>query len=234
MNGAVIQRLIFSRGEFNLEIEKVEIQPGEVLGVMGKSGSGKTSLLQAISGFLSVSSGSIQVNGKEIGVLPPEKRGAVLVFQKPWLFEHQTVLENVCFGLKLQGKSKKECSDLAQQWLVKMEISHLENKRAWEISGGEAQRVALARAMAVHFPLILLDEPFSALDAPLRQGLRKLLKELISESKACGILVSHDWKDIQELAERVLVLSGGRVLALEKVSQIQNHSNAEVRAICAD
>lgn len=234
MSGVSIKKISISRGDFSLDLGQLDIKPGEILGVMGKSGSGKTSFLQALSGFVPIRSGSIQVKEVEITGLPPEKRKIALVFQKPWLFEHQTVLENVLFGVKIQGDSKEKCVAAARQWLAKMEISHLENKRVWEISGGEAQRVALARAMAVQFPLVLLDEPFSALDAPLRHGLRKLVKEIITESKTCAILVSHDWKDIQDLAQRVLVLSAGKVLALENVSDIRKHPNPEVLAICAD
>jgi len=233
MKGLKIEKLQVERKSFRLNIGPLEIQPGEVLGVMGKSGSGKTSFLHAIAGFIP-SQSIIRVDNHEIQDLPPEKRRTAIVFQKPWLFEHLSILENISFGLKIQGASKLNGESQAREWLSKMEISHLEKKRTWEVSGGEAQRVALARAMAVQFPLLLLDEPFSALDAPLRQGLRKLVKGLVSESQSCAILVSHDWKDIKEVSSRVLVLAEGKVLALEEVSKMKEHSDSEVRAICGE
>lgn len=234
MNQVLVENLEVDRSAFKLELKNLTIDAGQILGVMGQSGSGKSTLLQAIAGFVPIQCGSIKVFGKEIAHLAPEKRRVSLVFQKPWLFENKTVSENISFGLELQGYSKKDRKKISDEWLEKMEIQELGNRRAWEVSGGQAQRVALARAMAVKFPLLLLDEPFSALDAPLKKGLRNLLKQLIRESGFCAIFVSHDWKDIEEVCDRVLILAEGKTLAYEKSTDLKQSNNSYVKAICED
>jgi ABC-type sulfate/molybdate transport systems ATPase subunit len=234
MNQVLIENLAVNRAGFHLSLERLGIESGEVLGVMGQSGSGKSTLLQALAGFVPLVSGTIKVFGNEISQLAPEKRKVSLVFQKPWLFENQTVLENISFGMKLQGLKKKEFQKTAEEWLRKMEIEELKDRRAWEISGGQAQRVALARAMAVNFPLLLLDEPFSALDSPLKKGLRKLVKQLVRDSGFCAVLVSHDWRDIEEVCHKVLILGEGKGLAYGTVHEVKQNSNPQVRAICED
>jgi ABC-type Fe3+/spermidine/putrescine transport system ATPase subunit len=217
-----------------LQLDALQIQPGEILGVMGKSGSGKTSLLHSIAGFFPIKEGQVSVFGREISRLDPEKRKVALVFQKPWLFEHQTVIENIFFGLKLQGVSKEECIRQAEDWLKKMEIPELRDRKVWELSGGQAQRVSLARALAVGFPLLLLDEPFSALDAPLRKGLRALVRRLVKESGKSAILVSHDWRDIEEAADSVLILDSGRKVAWGTLEEIKASTDSRVKAICEE
>lgn len=234
MNQVLVKNLQVNRSGFKLSAKDFSIEAGEILGVMGTSGSGKSTLLQALAGFVPIENGSINVFGREISQLPPEKRQVSLVFQKPWLFENQTVEENIQFGLRLQGYSKKECQKISHEWLQKMEISELGSRRAWEVSGGQAQRVALARAMAVNFPLLLLDEPFSALDSLLKRGLRTLTRQLVRESRYCAILVSHDWRDMEEVCDSVLVLSDGRPIAYEKTVDLRRSTNPIVQAICED
>lgn len=234
MNNVLLKNLQAKRSGFSLNLERLDIESGEIVGVMGQSGSGKSTLLQALAGFVPLQSGAIEVFGNEISQLAPEKRKVSLVFQKPWLFENQTVLENISFGLKLQGLAKREVQEQAEQWLRKMEIEELKDRRAWEISGGQAQRVALARAMAVNFPLLLLDEPFSALDSPLKKGLRKIVRELARDSGFCGVLVSHDWRDIEEVCNKVLVLAEGKVCAYGTVRDLKQNPDPLVRAICED
>jgi|688.fasta_scaffold130032_2 ABC-type Fe3+/spermidine/putrescine transport system ATPase subunit len=229
-----ISNLLLERGTFQLQLDALQIQPGEILGVMGKSGSGKTSLLHSIAGFFPIKEGQVSVFGREISRLDPEKRKVALVFQKPWLFEHQTVIENIFFGLKLQGVSKEECIRQAEDWLKKMEIPELRDRKVWELSGGQAQRVSLARALAVGFPLLLLDEPFSALDAPLRKGLRALVRRLVKESGKSAILVSHDWRDIEEAADSVLILDSGRKVAWGTLEEIKASTDSRVKAICEE
>jgi len=229
-----ISNLLLERGTFQLQLDALQIQQGEILGVMGKSGSGKTSLLHSIAGFFPIKEGQVSVFGREISRLDPEKRNVALVFQKPWLFEHQTVIENIFFGLKLQGVSKEECIRQAEDWLKKMEIPELRDRKVWELSGGQAQRVSLARALAVGFPLLLLDEPFSALDAPLRKGLRALVRRLVKESGKSAILVSHDWRDIEEAADSVLILDSGRKVAWGSLREIKASTDSRVKAICEE
>ncbi|NBT58030.1 ATP-binding cassette domain-containing protein [bacterium] len=234
MNQVLIENLKVNRGCFKLSLDRIALNPGEVLGVMGPSGSGKSTLLQAVAGFVPIDAGSIKVSGREVSQLSPEKRKISLVFQRPWLFENQSVLQNVAFGLQLQGYGKKECQKISGEWLEKMEISDLGSRRAWEISGGQAQRVALARALAVQFPLILLDEPFSALDRPLKREMRKLLKSVIQGSGFCAIFVGHDWRDIEEVSDQVLILEEGTPVAFERTCDLKTHPHPLVKAICGD
>ncbi|NBX93216.1 MAG: ABC transporter ATP-binding protein [Proteobacteria bacterium] len=234
MSEVVISKLQVERKSFALEISSLKLGAGKILGVMGKSGSGKTTLLHAIAGFVSLKYGDVDVFGIRVSELPPEKRKIALVFQKPWLFEHQTVLENVCFGLKLQSLSRSKCEEQARFWLKRMEIESLEKRKIWELSGGQAQRVSLARAMAVKFPLLLLDEPFSALDSPLRKDLRNLLKQIVQESKSCAILVTHDWRDIEGTSDQVLILDQGKELAFGSPEEIRKNPNSRIKAICED
>lgn len=229
-----ISNLFLEKGTFRLQLDSLRIKQGDILGVMGKSGSGKTSLLHSIAGFVPIKEGQVSVFGKEISQLAPEKRKVSLVFQKPWLFENQTVIENIFFGLKLQGVSKEECIRQAEDWLKKMEIAELRDRKVWELSGGQAQRVSLARALAVGFPLLLLDEPFSALDASLRKGLRALVRRLVKESGTSAILVSHDWRDMEEVADSVLILESGKKLAWGTVKDIQASTDPRVKAICEE
>lgn len=227
-----INQLKVRQGAFELSIPELRIEAGQILGVMGKSGAGKTTFLHALMGFLPIISGEIEVREQSVGSLPTEKRGIALMFQKPWLFEHQTVIENVGFGLAIQGIPKEVRLSRARDWLHKMRIADLEERKAWEVSGGQAQRVALARAMAVGFPLLLLDEPFSAVEAPLRKDLRKLVKDLIEESQKAAIVVSHDWRDLEELAAHIIVLDRGEVIANEIPQKLKTHPDLKIRSIC--
>lgn len=230
MNELVVNQLEVALDNFRLRVDSVKISQGKVLGVMGKSGAGKSTFLQAIAGFVPLISGKVTVSGTEITDLPPEERKVSLVFQRPWLFENRDVLRNVSFGLELQ-KDKSDYISRAREWLQKMEIGDLEVRRTWEISGGQAQRVALARALAVEFPVLLLDEPFSALDAPLRKELRKALLELIRQNGIYTIMVSHDPRDMEQLSDKVIVFDAGRIVAEGTCADLKNHAEPSIRAI---
>lgn len=191
----VIQNLKVRRGGFQLEVPHLSLAEGEILGVSGASGSGKSTLLEAVAGFLPVEQGDILIDGKNLLPLPPEKRRIAMVFQKSYLFSNLTVLENVAFSYRVKGMARKERELKAMQWLERLAVSSLAGRRIHEISGGQAQRVALARALATQFPVLLLDEPFSALDADLRADIRILVSRLVVEEKIACVLVSHDPKD---------------------------------------
>lgn len=231
MSKLVVQDLKVQQGTFWVEIKHLEVHAGQVLGIMGSSGSGKTTLLNSIAGFVPLTSGRIYVSDREIQSLNPEKRKVSVVFQQPYLFENRNVLENICFGLRLQKVSQREAEQLARYWLEKMEIPDLADRATWQLSGGQAQRVALARALAVKFPVILLDEPFSSLDAPVKKGLRKLFGELVKELQICAVLVSHDWRDFDGLAERVAILKDGKCVLIDTLENIKKDSREEIRAI---
>lgn len=234
MDKIVIKDLLIKRSSFEVGPCTLQLSPGEILGVMGKSGSGKSSLLQGIAGFIPLSQGSIQVDGKELRFLPPEERKISMVFQKPWIFENMNVIENVEFGLKIQKMTAQEAKKVALDWLRKLEVDDLAQRKAWEISGGQAQRVAIARSLAVAFPLVLLDEPFSALDIALRRELRKLIKQLIRESERCAFFVSHHWKDLREVSDKVILLHEGKIIAYGRVSEIEQSKDPLVREVSSE
>lgn len=234
MDKVIVRDLVIDRETFQLGECGFQLAPGEVLGVMGKSGSGKTSLLLALGGFIPLSRGNIVVEGRELKHVRPERRRISMVFQKPWIFENMNVIENVEFGLKIQGKTSREARENALNWLNKLEIGDLAQRKAWEVSGGQAQRVVIARALAVGFPLTLLDEPFSALDGTLRRELRKNIRQLILESGNCAVFVSHQWKDIKETADKVLILRSGKPIFYGRVSDIDQSTDPFVREVSLD
>lgn len=204
----VIENLKVHRGDFTLEVPRLTVEKGECLGISGQSGSGKSTLLEAVAGFLPVASGDILVDGKSLLALPPEKRRVAMVFQKSFLFANMTVLENVAFAFRVRGMKTKVREAKAAGWLERLKIGELSGRRAHEISGGQAQRVALARALATEFPVLLLDEPFSALDSDLRGEIRELVAKLVAEEQIAGLMVSHDPKDFPG---RSVVVKDGRI-----------------------
>ena len=211
MGTLTIKNLRVGRDSFQIFVKNISVQSGSILGVVGKSGSGKSTLLNAIAGFETLSEGEIHFNDTNLSSLPPEQRRIAIVFQRPALFPHLTVLGNVCFGLKIKKQSESVQKELAIPWLKKLGIADLADRYPHSLSGGEAQRVAIARALVVGFPILLLDEPFSGLDVELKSGARKALKELVDELKLAAILVSHDPTDIEELADEVCTLEKGQI-----------------------
>jgi len=212
MNGALLKNLRLQRGGFEVRVDSLTLAPGTITGVLGASGSGKSSLLEALAGFVPLQAGEIWVQGQRIDGLVPERRRVALMFQRGSLFPHLNLEQNVAFGLAIGGMPVGERMALARGWLEKVGLGGMGARRASEVSEGQAQRVALARALAVQFPVLLLDEPFSALDENTKQALRPLVRELVSQENVSAILVSHDPQDIAAMASQVLVQSEGQVV----------------------
>ena len=185
---------------------------GEVLSLLGPSGCGKTTLMKAIAGILPVEKGTIMLDGEDITDRPIHKRGTVIVFQDMRLFPHMTVADNVAFPLKMQGMNKKKRLEQAHSLLEKVQMGGYENRLPSELSGGQQQRVALARALASQPRLLLLDEPFSALDENLREDMRRLVLELRREFGMTVLLVTHDREEALSMSDRVAVMFGGKLL----------------------
>ncbi|MFT3822113.1 MAG: ABC transporter ATP-binding protein [Rubrivivax sp.] len=189
----------------------LDIAPGELIALLGPSGCGKTTLLRIIAGFLTPSTGSVLVDGQAIGAMPPNLRNIGIVFQNYALFPHMTVLQNVCYGPRAKRIPKQQCVDQAQEMLrlVKMEL--FAGRYPAELSGGQQQRVALARAFAIEPKILLLDEPFSALDKNLRLDMQIEVKELLKHYGITSIIVTHDQEEALSMADRIVVLNQGRV-----------------------
>lgn len=196
----------------------LDIVDGELLALLGPSGSGKTTLLRMIAGLESIDSNDVgeilfnheNVINKQIG-----DRGIGFVFQHYALFRHMTVFENIAFGLRVKPKKERLPNDEINKRVTKLleliQLSGFANRFPWQLSGGQRQRVALARALAVAPKVLLLDEPFGALDAQVRADLRKWLKELQEELGITTILVTHDQEEALEVADRIVVISKGKI-----------------------
>ena len=208
----------------------IECLPGELHALVGPSGSGKTTALRAIAGLHINLIGRIECNGElwfnseKIGkpdvCLPPSKRSCGFLFQQYALFPHLSALSNVAISLKRQKTSSKKCNTIAMQWLERMNIPELANRMPRQLSGGEQQRVALARALAYQPKILLLDEPFSAIDTPTRHELYKTLANLRQDLNIPIILVTHDLREADLLADRITVIDEGIGLQTSTSNQL--------------
>lgn len=193
------------------------VGPTETVAVMGPNGAGKSTLLSVIAGLLRPDSGRGELNGRALFELsagrgtwtPPHHRGTALLAQEPLLFPHLTALDNVAFGPRSAGASRKEAKAEALRWLAEVEALDLQARRPAELSGGQAQRIAVARALAASPGLLLLDEPMAALDIHSAPLLRRLLKRVLAGRQA--IIITHDVLDALMLADRVVILENGRI-----------------------
>ena len=196
-----------------LEHLSLSVEEGEFLSLLGPSGCGKTTLMKAIAGLLPVE-GRILLDGADITGLPIHQRGTVIVFQDLRLFPHMTAVENVAFPLKMQGVPKARRLERARELLAKVQMAAFGNRKPGSLSGGQQQRVALARALAAQPKILLLDEPFSALDENLREEMRNLVLELQQEFSMTVILVTHDRGEALSMSHRVALMAQGRILQM--------------------
>ncbi len=197
----------------------------EFLALLGPSGSGKTTLLRVLAGLEIVDAGDIVVNGRSMAGVPARQRGVGFVFQHYALFRHMTVARNVAFGLEVMPRgrrpSAREIATRVQDLLDLMEIGELGGRYPEQISGGQRQRVALARALAIEPALLLLDEPFGALDAKVRKSLRVWLRQMHDRLGLTSIFVTHDQGEAMEIADRVAVLQRGRVVQIDTPARLK-------------
>lgn len=200
-----------------LDDVSLEVPEGSLTALLGPSGSGKTTLLRIIAGleFADPDSGRILFHGEDVAEVSAGKRGVGFVFQHYALFRHMTVAENIGFGLSVlpraQRPPKKEIRDRAMELLKLVRLEGLHNRRPSELSGGQRQRVALARALAIKPKVLLLDEPFGALDAQVRKELRRWLRQFHDEIGLTTLFVTHDQEEALELADQVVVMRNARI-----------------------
>ncbi len=194
-----------------LEKLSLAVEPGELVALLGPSGCGKTTALKVVAGLLRPTAGDVRVDGRSVVGTPPERREAAMVFQKPLLFPHMGVTENVGFGLRMRGARKEEAGRKADEALRRVRMEGFAGRSPGELSGGQQQRVALARALVTEPRLLLLDEPFSALDANLREEMRDLVLRLQREGGHTTVFVTHDQEEAVVLADRIALIFDGRL-----------------------
>ena len=188
-----------------------EVPSGSLTALLGPSGSGKSTLLRAIAGLDLPDTGTITINGRDVTHIPPQRRGIGFVFQHYAAFKHLTVRDNVAFGLKIRKKPKTEIKEKVDNLLEVVGLSGFQTRYPNQLSGGQRQRMALARALAVDPEVLLLDEPFGALDAKVREDLRAWLRRLHDEVHVTTVLVTHDQAEALDVADRIAVLNKGRI-----------------------
>ncbi|MBC8099151.1 MAG: ABC transporter ATP-binding protein, partial [Armatimonadetes bacterium] len=193
--------------DINLKIEQ-----GEFFVLLGPSGSGKSTLLRMIAGLTSMDGGRIALNGRDVSKLRPQQRGTGFVFQNYSLFQHMTAAQNIAFGLDIKKVAAAESTKRVQEMLDLIGLSDMGNRMPAQLSGGQQQRVAVARALAPRPDVLLLDEPFGALDVKIRTQLRQNLREIQRRLNVTAILVTHDQDEAFELADRIGVMEGGTLL----------------------
>lgn len=212
----VIENISKTFGNFQaLSPLSLDIHEGEMIGLLGPSGSGKTTLLRIIAGLEGADTGRIQFGDRDVTNLHVRDRRVGFVFQNYALFRHMTVADNVAFGLDVLPRKEKpsaeEIKKRVQHLLEMVQLSHLANRYPSQLSGGQKQRIALARALATEPEVLLLDEPFGALDAKVRKELRRWLRNLHDELNFTSVFVTHDQEEALELSDRVVVMSNGRI-----------------------
>jgi len=204
----------------------LEIPSGELVALLGPSGSGKTTLLRVIAGLEFADSGSVQFDGRDISDRTARERRVGFVFQHYALFRHMTVFENIAFGLRVRPResrpSKKQITAKVHELLKLIQLDTLAQRYPSQLSGGQRQRVALARALAVEPSVLLLDEPFGALDAKVRLELRRWLRQLHDEIHITSVFVTHDQEEALEVADRVVVMNQGRIEQIGSPEEVYN------------
>jgi len=188
-----------------------EAKPGELVALLGASGCGKTTVLKVVAGLLPLSRGTVEFEGVSVRPIPPERRRAAMVFQKPLLFPYLSVAENIGFSLKMKKAAPGEIALRVEQALIDVKLEGLGSRKPNQLSGGQEQRVALARALVSDPKILLLDEPFSALDENLRQEMRLLLKSIHRKLGITTVFVTHDQNEAASIAHRIVFMQHGRM-----------------------
>ena len=199
------------RSEKAVENFSLEVNTGEMVSLLGPSGAGKTTILKAIAGIIQLDAGEITIDGRSVKGVPPEKRDTVMVFQNPLLFPFMNVVQNIAFGLRMQGRLDQEGKKRIAEILELTHLKGLESRKVHRLSGGQQQRVSLARALVLKPAVLLLDEPLSNLDANLRQQMRALIQDIQAETRLTMLFVTHDQSEALVLSHRVALLLDGRL-----------------------
>lgn len=206
-----------------LDRVSLKVKEGSLVALLGPSGSGKSTLLRAIAGLEEPDSGSIIINGEDTTHLDVSKRNIGFVFQHYALFKHMTIRQNIAFGLDIRKRTRKFVKERVEELLELIQLKGLGDRYPSQLSGGQRQRVALARALAVQPQVLLLDEPFGALDAKVRKELRAWLRRLHEDVHVTSLFVTHDQEEAMEVADEIVVMNQGRIEQVGTPAQIYDH-----------
>jgi sulfate transport system ATP-binding protein len=206
-----------------LEDVSLDVPTGSLTALLGPSGGGKSTLLRIIAGLDSPDSGSVQIEGEDLTSTPARSRGGGFCFQHYAAFRHLTVRRNVAFGLEIRKRPKAEIKARVDELLELVGLSHLGERYPSQLSGGQRQRMALARALAIEPKVLLLDEPFGALDAQVRTQLRQWLRDLHDTLNVTTVLVTHDQEEAMEVADRLAIINHGRLEQVGTPSDMYDH-----------
>ncbi len=222
--GISVEGACKSFGDFQaLRDVSIEVPSGSLTALLGPSGSGKSTLLRAIAGLETLESGRVLIDDEDVSTKPTQKREVGFVFQHYAAFKHMTVFENVAFGLKIRKWDKAKISSRVHELLQLVQLDGLADRYPSQLSGGQRQRMALARALAVEPQVLLLDEPFGALDAKVRKDLRVWLRRLHDEMHVTTIFVTHDQEEAMDVAEQLVVMNDGRVEQSGSADDLYDH-----------
>ena len=198
----------------------LEINDGEFFSLLGKSGSGKSTLLKTIAGLITEESGTISLGDKSLHELPPQEREVAVVFQDLRLFPNMTVEENISYPLRLKGIKKNERNKKATELLELVNLAGFEKRHIYQLSGGQSQRVAIARALAAKPKILLLDEPFSALDENLRENMRVFISDIHKKTGITIIMVTHNQNEALAMSDRIAVMDSGSIVQVGSPKEI--------------
>ena len=211
-------------GDFTaLDDVSVEMEPGSLTALLGPSGSGKSTLLRVIAGLERPDRGEVRRGGRDVTNIPPQQPGVGFVFQHYAAFKHKTVWDNVAFGLRIRRRPRTEIRQRVAELLELVQLTRLATRYPAQLSGGQRQRMGLARALAVDPRVLLLDEPFGALDARVRKELRGWLRRLHDETRTTTVIVTHDQEEAMDVADRVVVMNGGRIEQTAPPRELYDH-----------
>lgn len=219
-------------GDFNLKNINLSVMQNEIFAILGKTGAGKTVLLECIAGFYPSFDGEIRLFGNNAVGISLEDRSVGFVYQDFGLFPHLNVYKNIAYGLKMHRVSKTEIRQKVESMAKMLSISHILNSYPATLSGGEKQRTALARALILHPKLLLLDEPFSALDPSTKKNMYNELMMLHKKFGCTTILVTHDFKEAQSLAGRIGILLDGKLTAVVKSNELFSENKNYTDEVC--
>ncbi len=189
----------------------LELERGKLLSVLGRSGSGKTTLLKILAGLEQADRGTVLIDGQDQAGIPPHQRNVVYLYQEPLLFPHLNVEENIAFGLRLRKEDPAKIKEKVHQLLEHLELADQAGKRPFQLSGGQRQRIAFGRAIIINPKVLLLDEPFGALDTETRSNMQQLLQGIVGEFGITSIFVTHDLKEALLLGDEIAMMQEGQL-----------------------